>query len=186
MNPEEEAELRELQAALSAADASPWQPECIARAFASPKAGDLVFTLQTWIDLDAARSPLLLGRTPDTIEELSAACDAFAVTLDATADQALEIAEMMLETIGHGFSARLAMQPPGEFSEEIPDEGFGDWAPVAAALIAQLGLSRTEALATPVAQAFILLAADKHNHGWRVAGERYRWRDAEENLKAEG
>jgi hypothetical protein len=180
MTENEEKNLRSLAADLAAADASTWQPCCIARAFTLPADGAPIFTMQAWIDLDAASSPLLEGRLPETEEDLHAAVDAFHCgPVDLSAEEAMGLGLMMREAIEEAFALSLPMTPPsndggGTLSLSA---GFGDWLPIYAALVAQLGLSRADARATPVGEAFALLAADKRNRGWMPAGATYAQRD---------
>ena len=180
MTETEEQGLRSLAADLAAADQGAWQPRCIARAFALPADGTPVFTMQVWIDLDAASSPLLEGRLPETEEELHAAVDAFRCgPVDLSAEEAVGLGLMMREAIEEAFALSLPMNPPcddGGGTMSLSG-GFGDWLPIYAALVAQLGLSRAEARATPVGEAFALLAADKRNRGWMPSGATYAQRD---------
>ena len=180
MTETEEQNLRSLAAELAAADSGAWQPRGIARAFALPPEGAPVFTMQTWIDLDASSSPLLEGRLPETEEELHAAVDAFRCgPVDLSAEEAVGLGLMLREAIQEAFAMSLPMNPPcddGGGTMSLSG-GFGDWLPIYAALVAQLGLSRAEARATPVGEAFALLAADKRNRGWMPAGATYAQRD---------
>lgn len=187
MTATEEQDLRALSADLAAAENSPWQPRCLARAFATPGPGDVVFTMQTWIDLDAASSPLLTGGLPETEEELHAAVDAFACgPVDLSAEEAVGLTLMIREAIEEAFALSLPMTPPGDGGESLSlSGGFGDWLPIYAALIAQLGLSRAEARLTPVGEAFALLSANKRNQGWSTAGATYAQRDVIQPVKQE-
>lgn len=175
MTSEEERDLHELSAEIAAVGQSPWQPRTVSRAFASRGQERLVFTLQTWIDLDAARSPLLHGELPANEEECSAAHAAFGLALGAP-EEAEVICAVMEREIRAALGAALAMRPEEAVTGE-EDDGFGDCAPLLAALVSQLGMGRMEALATPVAQAFILIAAHRRNQGWKVAGVPYAIRD---------
>ena len=178
MTETEEKNLRSLAADLAGAEQSAWQPRCIARAFATPPEGAPVFTLQTWIDLDAVSSPLLEGRLPETEEELHAAIDAFRCgPVDLSAEEAVGLGLMMREAIEEAFAMSLPMTPPNDAGGGPIAGGFGDWLPIYAALTAQLGLSRADARATPVGEAFALLAADKRNRGWMPAAATYAQRD---------
>ena len=180
MTETEEQNLRSLAADLAGAEQSAWQPRCLARAFATPEEGRPVFTMQTWIDLDAASSPLLEGRLPETGEDLDAAVDAFRCgPADLSPDEAVGVGLMMREAIEEAFALSLPMIPPndGDGGALSLSGGFGDWLPIYAALVAQLGLSRADARATPVGEAFALLAADKRNRGWMPAGATYAQRD---------
>lgn len=180
MTEAEENDLRSLSAALAGAEESAWQPRCIARAFATPEAGAVVFTMQTWIDLDAASSPLLEGRLPETAEELNDAVSAFGCgPVDLSPEEAVGLGLMMREAIEEAFALSLPMSPPddgGGFGPGLAG-GFGGWLPIYAALIAQFGLSRADARACPVGEAFALLACDKRNRGWQPAAATYAQRD---------
>jgi hypothetical protein len=180
MTEAQEQQLRSLAADLAAVEQSAWQPRCIARAFATPGAGALVFTMQTWIDLDACSSPLIEGRLPETAEQISDAVDAFACgPVDLSAEEAVGLGVMMRDAIDAAFGMSLPMNPPcddGGGTMSLSG-GFGDWLPIYAALIAQLRMSRTDARSTPVGEAFALLAADKRNRGWMPSGASYAQRD---------
>lgn len=180
MTPDEEQNLRSLAADLAGAEQSAWQPRCIARAMATPREGALVFTMQVWIDLDAVSSPLLEGGLPETAEQISDAVDAFRCgPVDLSAEEAVGLGILMREAIEEAFALSLPMNPPQEDggSGLSLSGGFGDWLPITAALIAQLGMSRADARSIPVGEAFALLAADKRNRGWLPSGATYAQRD---------
>jgi len=172
---EDIAGLRAWGEELAAAEASPWQPSCIAHAFGRRPRFD--FTMQTWIDLDRVHSPLLQGDLPEEIEQLHDAVDAFKCgPLRVEPEAAREMAEAMLAEINRGFGLILKMQRPAGASATSAD-GFGSFLPVLTALISQLGLSRADALITPVGQAFALLATHRHNEGWMPTGTPYAQRE---------
>lgn len=173
----EERELQELSAELAGAMQSPWQPRTVARAFATRAVGEIVFTLQHWIDLDAARSPILTGELPANREETEAMFRVFGLDLGEPEEAELICAAIEQE-IAEAFAAALPMR--AEQAAEGEDDGFGEWAPIFACLVSQCGLGRGEALATPVAQAFVLIATHRANQGWRVAGTPYAVRDVGE------
>lgn len=166
---------------LAGAEQDPWQPRCIARAFATPREAVAVFTMQTWIDLDAARSPLLEGVLPQTGDGLDAAIDAFRCgPVDLTPEEAVGLGLMMLDAIHAAFAMRLEVTPPGGDGDARSRGlagGFGDWLPIYAALVAQLGLSIADANALPVGKALALLASHRRNCGWMPAGATYAQRD---------
>jgi len=180
MTAEEEQNLRALGADLAGAEQSPWQPRVVCRAFARVP-GALVLTMQGWIDLEAARSPLLEGSLPDADDadgQLTRAVDAFGLgPLVAEPGERDLLVVAMLDAVFAAFETRLAMRAPGPESSPLAPGGFGAWLPVLACLIAQLGMSRPDALATPVAQAFALIAAHRHNQGWHVTEATYAQRD---------
>ena len=115
MTEAEEQQLKELGESLVAADASAWQPRCIARAFA--RRGELfTLTMQGWIDLDQVKSPILVGRLPDgenALQEIADALAAFdhepvAVTaLDP--EEAVIIARKMLDATNRAYTTALAI-----------------------------------------------------------------------------
>ena len=183
MSPAEENDLLAMGADLAAAAASPWQPGCIAAAFATPRKATLVLTMQRWIDLDAAHSPLLLGALPETTEDLSAALEVFELEWDEAAHTAL-VAGLMLRACELAFATTLRMAPEGGGAQGA-DDGFGDWLPLFGCLITQCGLSPEAALGLRVDQAFALVAAMRRNEGWRVAGTPYALRPETGNRKAE-
>lgn len=185
MNPQDEQDLRELQAELVAAERSPWQPRCVSRAFRRAAAGEaFVFTMQAWIDLDAARSPFVLGRLPDAEELFPRMEEAFRAfghpmpTLEkCDGDELFAIAQMIRRSVTEAFSMRVKLEPPEGRKAKGNDDGMGDWLPVLACLKTQMGFTLSEALLLPVGQAFALLAGHRCNEGWRVAGETYEQRD---------
>jgi hypothetical protein len=188
LTPEQQAELDELvKISEEAAEVlrSPWEPRCVARAFASHQPGTFTMTMQVWIDLAAIRSPLLQEAAPESLEEFRDALEAFGVVekegCELTPEEAAVMTDEMLTAVRDAFSMGLKMQPPnGTVADEEPD-GFGDWLIVWAALKTQCGCTRAEALAFPVGQAFALIAAARRNEGWKVTGEPYALRDMKED-----
>ncbi len=181
MTAEETEQLQALGRDLAGATHSAWQPRCIARAFATPTAGNVAFTMQAWIDLDAIKSPLLRGELPENADQLIATALAFGLNLDELEpDEFIDVARGLLRAIQTAFAAALRMDPPQESDEDTSADGFGDWAPLLSFLICEAGLGRSGALTTPVDQAFILLATARRNQGWRVAGTPYAMREAEQ------
>jgi hypothetical protein len=187
MTAEDEQDLRELQAELVSAEQSPWQPRCVARAFRSAAPEEpFVFTMQTWIELDAVQSPFLHGRLPEAEDELWAKFEeAFAAFgFDGTTPEKCSgedlvlIGRKIIRAITHGFSTKLELVPL-ERSRQSPENGLGGWLPVMACLKAQLGFLWAEAKALPVAQAYALIAAHRCNEGREVAGETYALRDVD-------
>lgn len=176
----EAEEFEQHSAELAAELRSPWQPRCIARAWRTPGEGDLVFTMQTWIDLDAARSPLLAGRAPETIEELAGAFAIFGIPFDAATppEEAALIVAAMRRAIEEGFAAALPMRPP-EAADDDGADGFGVWLPLLACLVTQCGLEPEAALRLGVTRAHMLISAHRRNQGWEVAGQPYAVRDME-------
>ncbi len=184
----EEQDLRDLQAELAAAEARPWQPGLVAQAFRSeaPEA-PFVLTMQAWIDLSAAESPFLLGVLPEGDGELMGhfhralaafGCEAEALEACDGEDWAL-IGRKMIRAVAQGFSTQVKLAPPSERAARLdaPQDGMGEWLPILACLVGQMGLRPADALALPVAQAFALIAAHRCNTGWRVAGATYREED---------
>lgn len=176
LSDEESARLAQLGSHLAGVDAGPWQPRCVARAFAS-RTGP-VFTMQAWIDLDAARSPILQGLMPSNDDEIRAALVAFGWRGDdplaSTPDAMTAACAEMAQAVHEAFALALPMDREG--SQSLPADGFGDWLPLLARLVETFG-SLERALACPVDQAFALRAAHLHNEGWRCAGEPYSARD---------
>jgi len=181
MTASEEQKLRALQADLAQAEQGKWEPRCVCDAFATNNGG-LVLTMQGWIDLEAVKSPLLYYQLPDgedTVAQLSAAVDAFRCgpLEKVKPESAVALGNAMIEAVREAFSLQIAMDPPGK-SQSRPPGGFGRWLPIFACLIGQLKMSRFDALATPVKQAFGLIAAHRHNQGWLPATATYAQRDA--------
>jgi hypothetical protein len=177
MTETEEQELRETSAEIAAAAQSPWQPACIARAFATPPAGTLALTMQGWIDLEHAHSPLLTGRPLETIAELDVAFAAFGLErTKSTPEEAVLIELAMRTVLAEAFSMALPMRQP-DAQVGVAEDGFGSWLPIYTALITQCGLAPQIASALRVDQAFALLAAHRRNQGWEAAGTPYALRE---------
>lgn len=176
--------LKERSREIARSERSGWEPRCVARAFACGgrvrwKEHEVRFTMQTWIDLDHALSPLLLGRMPGDLDELEAAVDAFALEVEAlTPDEAIELTEAMLRAVTLGFALRLDMRRPGAAAAAalLPD-GFGAWLPIYAALVQECGVAPAAVKAMDVAEVFALLAGVRWNKGWEPAGTPYALRD---------
>jgi len=191
LSPEENAaldELNGLSTEVAAALHSPWEPRCVAQCFRTRGEGDLAFTMQTWIDLEAARSPLLAGELPREMDDLYPALDAFGLAIGGMEPgEVAALATAMLRAVQTAFAMSLAMrQPDAEPGEETPD-GFGAWLPLFACLVTQCGLSPAEAKQCDVGEAYALTAAHRRNQGWRAAGTEYALRDLAEgqNLQNE-
>lgn len=190
MTEAEAAQLREWGEELAGAHASLWQPSCIARAFARQTQGAFVFRMQTWIDLEAARSPFLLGQLPEAEEAVVRFSEAFAAFgYDGTTPEACDpeglilLGERMMEAISEGFGMRLRLSPPEGPCAEVAGDGMGSWLPVLACLVSQIGLTMAEARALPVGEAFALIAGHRINQGWTVKGETYADRDVEDEVE---
>ncbi|MEO8204875.1 MAG: hypothetical protein ABI615_01750 [Chthoniobacterales bacterium] len=192
MNASDEIELRELQHELLASGQSPWEPQCVARAFCSTAAGEpFVFTMQAWIDLEAAQSPLLQGTLPPgetALDDFATAFRAFGhrdtTPENCEPEELVLLGHKMIRAIREAFAMRLSLEPPDGSAKKsaIADSGMGFWLPVFSCLTSQLGFSRADALATPVPQAFALIASHRVNQGWSVAGETYALRDCGETV----
>lgn len=172
-------ELQALSREIAAGAQSAWEPRCVARAFGSAArdgSAPLRLTMQGWIDLEDIQSPLLQGEVPGTFDGLSAAAAAFGMSVEEhSPDEAISVAVAMRAAVTRAFSMILPMRP--EKGEPAPSHGFGEWLPILACLIAECGESREAALAYPVEQAFAVIAATRHNQGWREAGEPYASRE---------
>jgi hypothetical protein len=187
MTPEEEKNLRELQAELVGVSQRQWQPDCISSAFRTSEE-PFVFTMQVWIDLDYMRSPILLGRLPqeDPLESLELAAAAFGYPesnfKELTPEEAILIGEKMIKAVKDGFSMALVMTPPeGSSSSSQSDDGFGDWLPILACLKGQLHFSLAEARACPVGAALGLINGHRRNERWKPSRETYAQRDIPNN-----
>ena len=176
-----------MQAELVAAERSIWEPRCVAQTFCSSEE-PFAFTMQAWINLDAVRSPFLLGELPEAEVALVQFKEAFAAFGHwGTTPEACEPEELVLigrkiiGEIAQGFSMRVKLAPPeGCKLEEAANNGIGYWLPIVTCLKSQLGFSLAEALELPVGKAFALIAAHRCNGGWSVAGENYAQRDIED------
>lgn len=190
MTPAEEQELLQWGLAMAKADQCPWEPSCVAAAFARPLATEFVLTMQGWIDLDAIRSPILQGKLPEVDADgsdvpvrlaLLAAMKAFdrVPDVECTPENAIAIGHRMIAAVNDAFAMVVKMNPPSGFDAGAAGPGgLGNWLPVFAALVNLLH-DESKALAMPVQQAFAILAGTKLNAGWTVAGESYRSREAD-------
>ena len=145
--------------------------------------------MQAWIELDAERSPLLIGELPETEQQLAAALAAFghAGPVELTPEEAAGLALAMREAVNAGFSTMLKMRNP-QSPQGATDgsDGFGHWLPLFACLVVQCSLSADEARALPVAQVFALIAAMRYNESWECASEPYAVRDVTEKEASNG
>jgi len=178
MTTEEENALRELGNELATAQQSPWEPLCVARAFATPQSGTIALTMQWWIDLEAMRSPLLRLETPAQVEDLERAARVFALSLDGMSpEDAAHVWRAMRRTVTEAFALAMPMQRPDGASRAGQD-GFGAWLPLLAFLIVECGIDPMTARKMRVDHAFALLAACRRNQGWECAAASYAQRDA--------
>ena len=187
---EEWRETRELSEEIVARENSPWQPQCIADAFAcdlNAPAPRFVLTLQRWINLERVRSPVLNGIYPPEIEDLEKALRAFdyAGESELLIKEWVQLAGEMVEACKRGFSTMLGMKPKDSQATNERD-GFGGWAPMFACLVTQAGLTPSTALCMPVEQANILIAAMRRNQGWVEVGEPYNLRGMLKSEDAKG
>ncbi len=183
---QEQQELREFGAELAANARSPWEPRCVARAFRSRDEA-FVFTMQVWIDLDAAASPFLQLQLPEAEEAVDAFAAAFRAFGHYETDPAtcepedlVTIGQRIVRVIAEGFGMRLRLNPPEGCKTVAAQNGLGDWLPVLACLKTQMSFGLLEAKMTPVGEAFALIAAHRCNEGWSVAEETYADRDIPE------
>jgi hypothetical protein len=187
MTEKDEQDLRELQGELIASDVSLWEPRCVAACFAR-KDTPFDFTMQAWIDLDAVKSPFLLGKLPATalvliqFREAFAAFGHFETTPEACGpDDLILLGNQIIDAISEAFQMRVKLAPPdGCRAAHVESTGMGGWVSLFACLKSQLGFSLSEAMALNVGKAFALIAAHRCNDGWSVAGETYSQRDIPE------
>jgi hypothetical protein len=156
----------------------PWEPAPIAKCFATPRPAALPFIIQMWFDLEALRSPLLLGEFPADADDAEATCMAFG--LAKVPEDGAAVAHLfaaMIEAIEQRFAMALRMVPEGE-ARTLPDQGFGRALPLLSDLMRLAGVtSLREALATDVGQAYALVAAARNGEGWRAVGTPYNLRE---------
>jgi len=180
MTEDEEQKLRALGAELAGVEQSPWEPRCVCAAFARVP-DPLVLTMQGWIDLEAVKSPLLEYKPIDADDadgQLSAAVNAFNLGPLITEPKERDVlVEAMLDAVTRAFATGVKMRTPGKSDGPMAPGGFGRWLPILSCLVAQLGMSRLDALTTPVAQTFALIAGHRHNQGWGVQDASYAQRD---------
>lgn len=178
MTPEEKAQLLEMGQDLTDAQTSPWEPLCLARAFATPADGTLVLTMQRWIDLEALRSPVLQGGFPETIEDCADAAAVFDLSLDGlSADDCARVGQAIARACVNAFAMALKMEHPEGSASLKGDDGFGTWLPLWSFLVGECRMSPGDANALRVEQAYALLAGKRRNDGWIVAGTPYAMRD---------
>lgn len=186
MTAEEKQQLLEMGGDIAAAKASPWEPTCIANAFATPGPNAIALTMQGWIDLDHIRSPILNGELPKNIEELKAAALlAFDLLFeDMPIEDVMNVGRAMCRACVDAFALGLKMVDSDEpATGDEPSDGFGNWLPVWACLITQCGLSLDDARTIRVDQAHALVATMRRNAGWKVAGTPYALRGIEEEAQ---
>lgn len=172
-------ELRALSEEIAAAEHDPFEPRCVARAFASGPATP-AFTMRRWIDLSAIRSPLLLGMIPADLVDLAAAAEVFGLAAEVLApDEQRILAETLRDAISAAFAMALPMRPR-DAEQDARHGGFGSWLPIYAFLVFQGGKSRAEALAWPVVEVFAAIAAHRYNQGWEVGGTTYALRNLDD------
>jgi len=186
--------LRAVSARIAGAQfESTWQPMVISHAFARrdhmPEARPRV-TMQGWIDLDAARSPFLVGGRPG-LDDLVIAVRALGWTRElaelidiegkgpmATPERAIEIAGWVSMAIEEGRSTEIGMAPPEKMvSAWNGDEGFGEWGPIMACLLHELHIGFAEGLQMDRSRAVALVACLRANQGWKPKGDNYRLRE---------
>jgi hypothetical protein len=186
------ARLQERNRALAAAANCVWEPETVADGFARSRGSVFTLTMQGWIDLSAMRSPILLEEEPEGGPEeigrqIDDALKAFGwpvTCVEMERDQIEACVSRMIDAVRLGFGAILPMSDPRAAGGRTSKPGgFGLFSTTLAALIGQLGMSRADALGTPVAQAFVLIAADKWNSGWEVNGISYAQRGVAQGIE---
>lgn len=190
MTAAEEADLQAMGRELSERVQSPWEPACLARAFRRERHEEMHLTMQGWIDLEDARSPLLQGALPEDAAQLDDAIRAFQFYSfrgeELSPDAAVEMAAQMRDAVRAAFSTAMPMRDPAATAETSPDDGFGRWLPIFACLVVQCGLDENAALMMRVDRAFALVAAHRRNQGWEPAGTPYALRDIEGEEAARG
>lgn len=178
-------EIEELSAEILAAKSSPWEPWPIVRAWRSLRPGEISFTMQEWIDLEAIRSPLLRGELPASIEELAESAEILGCAVGGLeGEEAVHLANVLLQTVRKAFAAALPMQH--DDAAPAHSDGFGDWLPLLTFLITECGMAPAVALALRVEAAFTLLATKRSNDGWRPKGAPYALRAIGSGHASEG
>jgi len=190
LSPEEIKDLDEASERLAAARSrSGVTPRTVVRAFSQEGALPAI-TFRMWMDLEALDSPFT-GCSKEGEIKIACLAETLGVVLgwDVRLEELMEIFEpemcaslwKRLDThIGESFAPMLRMYPPGTTQPSGTDRdgnGIGWWASLLAGLMETFSLSREEALDTPIAQAFVLIAAHRHNNGWKVSGP--TWADKE-------
>jgi len=178
---EEEAGLRELGEEVAKGRGSVWQPRAVARTFARRGAGEFELTMQGWIDLDFAKSPLLEGGRPLTIEQLEDAFAAFENCGRSPArlspNEAVVVVSRMQSAVERAFSMVMPMQRDDEGETDKSEAGTGAWLAIMGCLVAEMGLTPEAALALPVGRAFALIAGMRGNQGCRPKRGSYAERE---------
>jgi hypothetical protein len=188
---------KKASAKMAAMENSIWQPGCVSRMFANDARGELdpVFTMQAWINLDRARSPLIYGKVPNTWAEAMAAFRAFGLSLEDFECEPEEIGTVVGEVvlkmhaaIQAGFGMAIEMQPPQQKGVEYepPQKNqFGSYLSLYACLVVKCGVAPEGVDYLEVGRARALVAAMRGNEGWRVVGLPYALRGVTEEELAE-
>lgn len=190
LTPEEIKDLDDASERLAAARSrSGVTPRTVVRAFSQEGALPAV-TFRMWMTLESLESPFT-GGGKEGERKIECLAEALGVVLgwDVMLEELMEIFEpemcatlwKRLDThISGAFAPMLRMQPPGTShppGARGDSNGIGWWASLLAGLMEAFSLSLDEALDTPIAQAFVLIAAQRHNNGWKVSGP--TWADKE-------
>ena len=196
MTEEQERELRGLAAELAEVEASPWQPRTVRNAFLPVPVlvGHIMLqplTMIRWLRLDRVQSPFLGGAWPlDTTVQVRALVSAVAILSGdqgvdeerfiqiVTPEETLEGFRTVATLISDAFSPDIEMRREGPDVPAHRPGGFGRWLVLMTCLITDLGLSVSEAMQIPVAQALCLHACHSWRNGFVPAHETYLQRDA--------
>lgn len=183
--------------ALAEAKLSRSEPLILMRAFCEPEPGQVAMTMQQWAGLEKIRSPLLVGRLPETLGELERAAKVFGMSAASADDmsEAMVLGEVLLDAVRAAFATSMPMKEPADDKEPAKDhellrepDGFGQWLPIFACLVTQCGLSEDVALRMRVDRALALIAGHRRNQGWKADGWTYpEWevvREFEERARA--
>jgi len=186
----QEKQLRALSDKLTAAQSQPWQPSVVlrtmeARGYQVEDWPIPAITMQTWLALERIKSPFISGefahdRAAYVAEVLMAlrvlsGCNIDATVFFDTCAAAIDdVAAIIKTAVADANATMLDMRPPLEKGTPYRD-GFGWWAPLYGYL--RRSMTRAEALATPLAEAWMLWAVYLRDHGYREVGTTYAQRD---------
>jgi hypothetical protein len=185
--------LRAVSQKIAGLENSLWQPDCVSAMFANDDRAetDPVFTMQAWINLDRARSPLLYGKLPNEWHGAKAAFRAFGFDLveyiegqecpeEEVSAAVATVLEKMNKAIKAGFAMAVSMDPPhveGMKYESHRNE-FGSYLSLWACLVKQCHVLPECADMLEVGRARALVAAMRGNEGWTVSDTPYAIRGA--------